>query len=158
MRRTHSIDLTPDQAPKPSYIKQVITRQAGFIRRLSYPHWYFLAFAGDRPAIDDATQGRCRIRLMPSSILQNEKCWPSIAPWRCSYHTSCIISVWAMIGPRCSRPFCFQQKFGSDHKFPFEIQYNDVIFQQKHKGMATRRAIFSVKKRRLRATTISFKK
>ena len=37
------------------------------------PHWYCLAFAGDRPAIDDATQGRCRIRLMPSSILQNEK-------------------------------------------------------------------------------------
>ena len=37
------------------------------------PHWYFLAFAGDRPAIDDATQGRCRIRLMSSSILQNEK-------------------------------------------------------------------------------------
>ena len=73
MRRTHSIDLSPDQAPKPSYIKQVITRQAGFIRRLSSPHWYFLAFAGDRPAIDDATEGRCRIRLMPSSILQNEK-------------------------------------------------------------------------------------
>ena len=43
MRRTHSIDLSPDQAPKPSYIKQVITRQAGFIRRLSYPHWYFFS-------------------------------------------------------------------------------------------------------------------
>ena len=158
MRRTHSIDLSPDQAPKPSYIKQVITSQAGFIRRLSYPHWYFLAFAGDRPAIDDGVQGRCRIRLMPSSILQNEKCWPSIVPWRCSYHTSNVISVWAMTGPRCSRPFCFQQKFGSDHQFPFEIQHNDVIFQQKQKGMATRRAIFSIKKRRLRATNISFTK
>ena len=112
------------------------------------PHWYFLAFAGDRPAIDDGVQGRCRIRLMPSSILQNEKCWPSIVPWRCSYHTTCIISVWAMTGPRCSRPFCFQQKFGSDHPFPFEIQYNDVIFQQKQKGMATRRAIFSIKRKK----------
>ena len=26
------------------------------------PHWYFLAFAGDRPAIDDAIQGTCRRR------------------------------------------------------------------------------------------------
>ena len=158
MRRTHSIDLSPDQAPKPSYIKQVITRQAGFIRRLSYPHWYFLAFAGDRPAIDDGAQGRCRIRLMPSSILQNEKCWPSIVPRRCRHLTTCIISVCAMTDPRCSRPFCFEQKIVSDRQFPLEIQYNDAIFQPKQKGMGTRRAIFSIKKRRLRATTISFKK
>ena len=148
----------PDQTSHSSYIKHFETRGARLIRRLTCPHWYFSAFAGDRPAIDDGVQGRCRIRLMPSSILQNEKCWPSIVPRRCRHLTTCIISVCAMTDPRCSRPFCFEQKIVSDRQFPLEIQYNDAMFQQKQKGMATRRAIFSIKKRRLRATNISFKK
>ena len=41
------------------------------MRRLTYPHWYFLAFAGDRPAIDDAIQGPCQLRWLPLLLLQN---------------------------------------------------------------------------------------
>ena len=36
------------------------------------PHWYFLAFAGDRPAIDDGVQGTCQLRSLTPGLLQNQ--------------------------------------------------------------------------------------
>ena len=73
MRRSHSIDLSRDRAPKSSCVEQDETNMARCMRPLSYPHWYFSAFAGDRPAIDDGVQGTCQLRSLTPWLLQNQK-------------------------------------------------------------------------------------
>jgi len=45
--------MPPDQTSKSTFIKHFKTDGARFLRFLSYPHGYFLAFGGDRPAIED---------------------------------------------------------------------------------------------------------
>ena len=86
----------PDQTPKSSRIKLDETSGARFMRPLSYPHWYFLAFAGDRPANDDAIQGPCQLRWLPLLLFQNRLLGPDLAPWQWRYDTAWEISVCVM--------------------------------------------------------------
>ena len=97
----------------------------------------------DSPDMDDDIHGACRRRQQSLQVFQNQLLRPDLVPWRCRDHTTCIISVCAMTDPGCSRPFCFDQKFGSDQRFPFKIQHRDANFQQQQKGIATRRIICS---------------
>ena len=93
----------PEMMSKSSRIKLDETSGPRFMPPLSYSHWYFLAFAGDRLANDDAIQGPCQLRWLPLSLLQNRLGRSDFVPWRCRYHTSCIILVCAMADPRLLR-------------------------------------------------------
>ena len=58
----HRITARSDAQVKPQKIgrNQLGAAYAAVI----VPHWYFLAFAGDRPAIDDVVQGTCWLRWL----------------------------------------------------------------------------------------------
>ena len=56
-----------------------------------YPHWYFLAFCGDRPDTDDVIEGANRRRQVPHQLSQNRIGRPDLVPPRCQHHTTLII-------------------------------------------------------------------
>ena len=70
--------MSPDQTSKSSYIKHFKTDGARFVRPMPYPHWYFLAFGGDSPEMDDDIDGACRPRQLPLQVSQNRLLRPDL--------------------------------------------------------------------------------
>ena len=55
------------------------------------PHWYFLAFCGDRPDTDDVIEGANRRRQVPLQLSQNRIGRADLVPPRRQHHIFLII-------------------------------------------------------------------
>ena len=65
----------------PFKLHKTLQNQRGAVyAAFNLPHWDFLAFAGDRPAIDEDIQGTCRLRQLPLLLLQNRPLRPDLVP------------------------------------------------------------------------------
>ena len=79
------VDVYDERATTP----QDKTARSG--RPTPYPHWYFLAFCGDRPDTDDVIEGASRRRQVPLQLSQNRIGRSDLVPPRCRHQTALII-------------------------------------------------------------------
>ena len=100
---TLGIRSLPEMMSKSSRIKLDETSGPRFMPPLSYSHWYFFSIRRR-----STSERWCYPRAMSTSmaalsLLQNRLGRSDFVPWRCRYHTSCIILVCAMADPRVLR-------------------------------------------------------
>ena len=137
---TLGIRSLPEMMSKSSRIKLDETSGPRFMPPLSYSHWYFLAFAGDRPANGEAIPGPSQHRWLPLSLLQNRLGRSDFVPWRCRYHTSCIILVCAMADQRVLKTVVFWKEI----RLPISIKkrrlrrHGEHLFLSKNEGFGPR--------------------
>ena len=133
---TLGIRSLPEIMSKSSRIKLDETSGPRFMPPLSYSHWYLFSIRR-RSTSERWCYPRAMSTLMSAlSLLQNRLGRSDFVPWRCRYHTSCIILVCAMAGPRVLKTIVFWKII----RLPISVKkrrlrrHGEEIFLSKNEG------------------------